>query len=308
MAKTYDELHYLSCNVHWLVSNGVGVGEDMIRLGLIGDNIAHSKSPMLHTLAARICGLEASYELLVPARAGLDFDALLARCRDEGYRGVNVTYPYKERVFPRLRVADETVRAMGACNTVLFGADVPAGANTDYSGFVRAFNESFPATMPGRVAMVGSGGVGKAIAFALLRLGAQELRIFDTDPFRADTLARSLMAVSPAMRVLTASSVEEATRDCDGVVNCTPVGMVGIPGTAVPRRLMSGARWAFDAVYTPVDTIFMKDARAEGLATITGYELFFHQGVDGFLAFTGIEVPGELLREALLNAEEGACA
>lgn len=277
----------------------------MIRLGLIGDNITRSKSPLLHKLAAQICGLEASYELLVPARLGLDFDDLFRRCKDEGYRGLNITYPYKERVFSYTEVADPTVRAMKACNTVLLGNEVPTGTNTDYSGFVRAFHENLPGTMPGRVAMAGSGGVGKAIAFALLKMGAEELQIFDTDPARAHTLAQSLTLSSSAMKISIASSIDEATRDCDGLVNCTPVGMDGIPGTAIPRQVMTGAQWAFDAVYTPVETNFMKDARSAGLATITGYELFFYQGVDAFLAFTGIEVPETALRQALLNAEEG---
>ncbi len=71
-----------------------------VRLGLIGDNIARSRSPLLHVEAGRLCGLEVSYERLVPADMGLSFEAVFERCRDGGFSGINVTYPYKEQVVP----------------------------------------------------------------------------------------------------------------------------------------------------------------------------------------------------------------
>lgn len=277
--------------------------DGMIRLGLIGDNIGRSKSPLLHRLAGRLCGLEVVYEPLIPADLGLDFDAVFERCRQGGYRGINITYPYKEKVYPRLAVEDARVRAIGACNTVLFRADGPRGLNTDYTGFMAAFRESLPGARPGIVAMAGAGGVGKAIAFALAALGATELRIFDTDRARADALATALTAEASEMCVLLADDMAQAAEGSDGLVNCTPLGMAGIPGTAVARPLMAGSRWAFDAVYTPVDTQFLLDARQEGLATISGYELFFHQGVDAFHAFTGRRVDAPALRAALLSGE-----
>ena len=82
--------------------------------------------------------------------------------------------------------------------------------------------------------------------------------------------------------------------------------MVGYDGTPVPAELMAGAEWAFDAVYTPVDTQFLQDAAAEGLAVISGYELFFHQGVDAWALFSGCPVEPATLRAAL--GEETAVA
>ena len=271
----------------------------MLRLGLIGDNIKRSKSPLLHQLAGRLCGIDIRYDPLIPADLGLDFDAVFERCRTAGYRGINITYPYKERVFTALEVKDPRIRAIGACNTVLFDTDRPRGANTDFTGFVAAFRESLPGTVPGRVAMAGAGGVGKAIAFALGELKAAALSIFDTDAARATALAEALRAAAPQMDVAVAQTIDEATEDADGIVNCTPLGMAGIPGTAVPAALMPNAGWAFDAVYTPVETQFLQDAERRGLATISGYELFFHQGVDAFHAFTGERVDTIALRKAL---------
>lgn len=278
----------------------------MVRLGLIGDNIRRSKSPLLHRLAGRLCGLEVTYESLIPADLDLDFDAVFERCRSEGFAGINITYPYKETVFSRLVVDDPRVRAIGACNTVLFREDGSYGLNTDYTGFIAAIRGGLQGAAPGTVAMAGAGGVGKAVAFGLADLEADELRIFDMDPNKAEALASSLRAANSSMKVAVASTIEEAVGGSDGLVNCTPLGMNGIAGTAIPRQLIPGRRWAFDAVYTPVDTEFLLDARAEGVTTISGYELFFHQGVDAFRAFVGRDVDPDALRAALLSEAAGS--
>jgi shikimate dehydrogenase len=255
-----------------------------IRLGLIGDNIAASRSPDLHRFCAERAGLRIRYERLVPAELGKDFDAVFAQCRDGGMRGVNITFPYKERAAALVRVPDPEVARLGAVNTVLFGADGPIGHNTDYTGFAAAYRAAFGKTPPGRVALVGAGGVGRAIAFALAGLGAAELRLFDKDAARARTLAGALPSQH---RVVVAVSTADALAGAEGVVNCTPVGMVGYPGSPIPAALIGPQRWAFDAVYTPVETVFLQTARRAGLQTISGYELFFHQGIEAFRLFTG---------------------
>lgn len=273
-----------------------------ILLGLIGDNIQRSQSPLLHRLAGDLCRIDVSYEPLIPTDLGLDFDAVFDRCRDAGYRGINITYPYKERVFARLEIEDPAVRALGACNLAVFGKGRPAGGNTDYSGFKSAFTETFGQVSPGVVAISGAGGVGKAIGFALADLGAPEIRLFDRDHAKAMALRDSLANIAPHLKVHVAASIKEAAENADGLVNATPLGMTGYPGTAIPRHAIARQNWAFDAVYTPVATTFLRDATAAGLATMSGYELFFHQGVDAFRIFTGREVDQEALRTALTAA------
>ena len=276
-----------------------------ILLGLIGDNIGRSRSPLLHRLAGRLCGLDVVYKPLIPADMRLDFDAVFEGCRAGGYRGINITYPYKEKVVAKLRVDDPRVAAIGACNTVLFGEGKPLGFNTDYSGFIAAYRGAFPGSAPGIVAMAGAGGVGRAIGFALGELGADVLKLFDRDRAKAEALAEALGCAVPNMRVVIAKSVDEAASGTDGLINCTPLGMAGYPGTAIPKSVMRGRRWAFDAVYTPVETEFLHDARASGLETLSGYELFFHQGVDAFRLFTGCAVGIDALRAALMSEQGG---
>ena len=269
------------------------------RLGLIGDHIDASRAPRLHALAGGFRGMAIRYDLLVPARLGLGFGGLFERCAAGDYRGINVTHPYKERAAERAAIEDPLVRAMRAVNTVVFEPGGPRGFNTDHTGFIAAFGSVFGAAPPGTVCQVGAGGVGRAVAFGCAALGAAALRLVDVDHVKAEALAAALRAARPGFDVAAAATLEDAVRAAEGIVNCSPVGMVGHDGTPVPRELMEGADWAFDAVYTPVHTRFLHDASAAGLRTMSGYELFFHQGANAFETFFGGTVDRVRLRRAL---------
>ena len=270
-----------------------------VRLGLVGENTAASQAPRLHLLAGALYGLDIRYDLLVPSEIGLEFDALVDRCADGTYRGINVTHPYKERAAARVDIGSPLVRAMGSVNLVRFDPGRQRGFNTDHSGFLSAWRAKFGTDSPGVVCQVGAGGAGKAIGFALAELRAEAIRLVDVDRGRARALTESLRAAYPALDAAECASVEQAAAGARGIVNCSPVGMVGYRGTPVPQRFMRGASWAFDAVYTPLDTQFLTDASAAGLETLSGFELFFHQGADGLEIFLGSPVDRIRLREAL---------
>jgi shikimate dehydrogenase len=273
-----------------------------VRLGLIGDNIAQSQAPRLHELAGRLAGIPVSYERLVPRERGRDFEAVFAAARDGGFRGLNITYPYKERVVRLVGIPDSRVAALGAVNTVVFGDAGPEGSNTDWSGFMAGYRNAFGERPPGRVCMIGAGGVGKAVAFGLLALGLEELALVECDLPKAEALAAALTAAAPGLAVAVTGDVAGGTEGAAGLINCTPVGMVGHDGTPVPRALMRDAAWAFDAVYTPVETQFLRDAAAEGLKVMSGYELYFYQGLHAFEIFHGQPIDEGLLRQALEDA------
>lgn len=284
------------------------MAESAIRLGLIGDKIAESRAPELHVTAGRLCGLPVTYELLRPGDRKRTFEEVLAHCREEGYRGVNVTYPYKERAVRHLAAADPAVEAVGACNTVLFERGGPRGCNTDYSGFIAAFRKTFGDLSPGRVALAGAGGVGRAIAFALAKLGAVELRLFDLDREKSRRLAEALGIAREGLRVNVCTSIEEAASGAAGLVNATPIGMAGVGGCPFPDSLIAGQHWAFDAVYTPAETAFTRATRAAGVSTMSGSELFLYQGIHAFRSFTGHDVDEERLRDALKLLHDGMSA
>ncbi|OYX40701.1 MAG: hypothetical protein B7Z02_17995 [Rhodobacterales bacterium 32-67-9] len=271
----------------------------MIRLALVGDNILASRSPALHRSCGGIAGIEITYDLLIPPALGRSFDDVF----DEAARtchGINVTLPYKERVVPKVTITDPMVARIGAVNTVLFGPEGPKGYNTDYSGFIAAYRAAYGKAAPGHAVMIGAGGVGKAVAFGLVALGAARVTVIDHDAARAAALARAVTAAGQG-RTEGASGDLAALADADGVINCTPLGMVGYPGSPVPDGLFPKGVWAFDAVYTPAETPFRDQALAAGARFLSGWELFFHQGIDAFEIFTG-QRPGDLARlRALLG-------
>lgn len=271
-----------------------------IQLGLIGDNIAKSRSPLLHRLAGQQCGVTVAYDRLVPHAMGLSFDEVFAHCQSHGFRGTNVTYPYKERVTEKLQIEDPLVRAIGAVNTVLFTHEGPRGFNTDYSGFIAAYRGLRSDTPPGVVCLVGAGGVGRAIAFGLIALKASAIHLFDQSSDKAETLAAALRAADPGLKVRVFDCVPAAAAGAQGLINGTPVGMVGYDGSVFAGTDLTGAQWVFDAVYTPVDTQFLRDAAAAGLQVISGYELFFYQGVHAWDIFAGLPLDHAAMRKALL--------
>ena len=161
--------------------------------GLIGAPIAQSASPAMHERAADALGVRCHYQLIEVAGADqARLRALLDGVRDFGFAGVNVTFPYKEAVVPLLDELSPDARAIGAVNTVVVREGRLVGYNTDASGFERAVESLVATSHRGPVALVGAGGVGKAIAFALANLGVAELAIFDADQAKASQLAAQL--------------------------------------------------------------------------------------------------------------------
>jgi shikimate dehydrogenase len=269
-----------------------------IRLGLIGDNIAESRAPDLHHAAARLCGIDVAYERLVPKDLGLTFDQVVARAKAAGFRGLNITHPYKEQILKFTVVENPALEAIGACNTVLFG-EPTTGLNTDYTGFIAAFKSRFGDKSPGTVALAGSGGAGKAIAFGLAELGATSLRVFDIEEQKSHALVTALQKERQAMSVHRAPTLRQACQDADGLINCTPLGMTGYGGNAFADIPLAERKWVCDAVYTPLETSFLKQGKAAGLDILSGYELFLYQGVHAFELFTGQMVDVAQLRQTL---------
>lgn len=161
--------------------------------------------------------------------------------------------------------------------------------NTDYSGCRRAFEHQFGVRFkPGKVLMLGAGGVGVAIAHALKELGLSELIIHDTDLHAAGELITQMSGVDVNVRLAGKDLVGEA-RQADGLVNATPVGMFQYPGNPFPEDAIGPQSWAFDAVYTPENTAFLSHCRQCDIATLSGFYLFLFQGLDAFERFVGIK-------------------
>src|SRR5450631_1992025 len=178
--------------------------------GLLGAPIAQSAAPAMHERAARALGLRCHYQLIEVAGAGRqELKVLLEGVRRRGFAGINVTFPYKEAVLDLLDEISPDAARIGAVNTVVVRDCRLIGHNTDLSGFASAIAPLVTASSHGAVALIGAGGVGKAIAFALAGLGVRELRIFDREPAKAANLAARLEGLITAS---VTNSVEDALR------------------------------------------------------------------------------------------------
>lgn len=263
--------------------------------GLIGAPIAHSASPAMHERAAEALGLRGHYQLIEVAGAdAAGLAMMLEGVRRLGFAGVNVTFPYKEAVVPLLDELAPAAATMAAVNTVVARDGRLMGHNTDTTGFARAVAPLL-APSGNAVAVIGTGGVGKAIAFALASLKVTDLRIFDSEPARAEKLA-ALLARHGGARV--ATSVEDALRGATGLVNGTPVGMLPNRDTPVPTSLLRENLWVADAVYSPLITPLLAAAQAKGARIMTGRELAIYQAADAFELFTGLAPSTEVMGEA----------
>lgn len=264
--------------------------------GLIGAPIAQSAAPAMHEQAADALGVRCHYQLIEVAGAdAAGLRALLDGVRRLGFAGVNVTFPYKEVVVPLLDEMSERARDIGAVNTVVVRDGRLIGHNTDTTGFERAIVDLVAASNRGAVALIGAGGVGKAIAFALASLGVAGISIFDADQAKAERLA---MQLRNRLQARVVAGIADALQGAVGVVNATPVGMLPDRGLAVPEPLLNRDLWVADAVYTPLWTPLLTAAKARGARLMTGRELAIYQAADAFELFTGLKAPVEAIQNA----------
>jgi shikimate dehydrogenase len=254
--------------------------------GLIGAPIKRSASPAMHEWAAEALGVHCHYQLIEVAGAGTEeLRLLLEGVKRLGFAGVNVTFPYKEAVVPLLDELSPGAAAIGAVNAVVVRDGRLIGHNTDTTGFALAIGDLVARSRSGAVALIGAGGVGRAIAFALGALGVTELNIFDADRAKAEAVARLLPG---NQKICIADNVEAALRDAVGVINATPIGMLPNKASPVPEALLHRGLWVVDAVYSPLWTPLLIAARAQGAVVMTGRDLAIHQAADAFELFTGL--------------------
>lgn len=277
-----------------------------VLVGLIGAKIQHSLAPALFEDAAATAGLRGYYHLMdLDLLAGRKLADLLAAARASGFAGVNVTFPCKEAVLPMLDELSDEARQIGAVNTVTIAADGRTrGYNTDSIGFRRSIEETFghAAIEGARVLLVGAGGAGRAVAFALLALGARELLVADKVEAQARGLVEAVHRHFGRERCRIVADPAAEVAAVAGVVNATPVGMSGVPGMPLPADGIGARHWVADVIYSPLETDFLAAARAHGARAMGGAGMCVHQAAEGFRLFTGRGADSGRLRRTFEKA------
>lgn len=238
----------------------------MIKFGLIGEKLSHSLSPQIHAEIMKQREIDGSYEILEFSRETFerDFEAL----KHSGYRGVNVTIPYKEAVIPLLDEISPQAKYIGAVNTVLFEDGKAKGFNTDYNGFLSLLDHN-EITVKGKGAVIlGSGGVAKAVVKGLLDLGIYDLTIVS----RGKQNFHGHYTVSYEF-------FREANLKSDLLINCTPVGMYPNTNASPVLKECIQTDVVIDTIYNPPKTLLLKYAEELGIKAINGSYMLKEQAV-----------------------------
>lgn len=260
-----------------------------IKLALIGNSISQSRAPHLHEMMGKIYNLDIKYDLKDPGENTREaFADTLKQLRAEGYTACNVTFPFKSLAVEYVANADEAVEEVGATNTLYLADENISATNTDFTGFCQGYRSRRGDKPAGDVLMLGAGGVGRAVGFGLFKVGATKVYIYDLYPETAQNLASAITAAGYQAEVISKEQIETISQRVNGIVNCSPVGHYATPGIPIEKGLLGAQEWAFDAVYIPLDTEFMCAANEAGLDLVSGFDLFFYQGMDAFKMFTGI--------------------
>ena len=234
-------------------------GYNDLKCGLLGENLGHSFSPMIHGELA-----DYSYELVELAPHEVE-----GFVRGNTLDAYNVTIPYKKTVMPFLDVISKEAQAIGAVNTVLRGKDGRLyGYNTDYFGFSHMLDVSGIDVLGKKVIVFGTGGASATVCAVLRDRGARQLVIISAEDNTPENLARHT--------------------DCEIVVNATPVGMYPKNGAApVDISIFHGCEGVLDVIYNPSKTRLLLDAEERGIPHVNGLPMLVAQAVKAFEIFTG---------------------
>ncbi len=251
----------------------------MQRIVLLGSNIAHSRSPDFHNRLFEERGLAYRYELM-PTTAE-ELPGLIERMKAGGYRGANVTSPFKEDAFGLMDDVSETCARLGSVNTILFDNDRAVGFNTDVEGFRISLVDEVLMEAPFTAAILGTGGAARAAADVLLgNPELQRLTIYSRSRSRADDVAGRWNDE----RLQTARIGDFIPADL--IVHATPVGLPGMPGRLLEPERLRGTKLLYEMIYHPAVTDLMRGASEAGVRVIGGESMFNAQAMAAFRIWT----------------------
>jgi shikimate dehydrogenase len=274
-------------------------------VGVLGWPVAHSRSPAMHNAAFEELGLDWRYELLPvePER----FDSFVRELPGRGFVGANVTIPHKQRAYALADELSDVARATGAANTLRFAGGRIEAENTDVPGFLAALRERAPEAPEGMEAVVlGAGGAGRGVVYALLEAGAARVTVWNRDPKRARDLVQDLAQFRRGTWLEAASGPDLPAARL--LVNATSVGMAvegateepdlgqGVKELPISADVWGDRQIVVDLVYRQNGTPLARLARSRGAVCVDGFDVLVHQGAASFRLWTGLEAPLGALR------------
>lgn len=262
---------------------------------VIGDPIAHSKSPMIHVFWLKTLGIDAEYRAAHVMTEELG-DYFAERRADPDWLGCNITIPHKLAALDFVEDRGDVRSSIGAINTVFRDSGALVGTNTDAAGFYAPISGMDLAGQ--RVVVVGAGGAARAILFALARIGVGRVTLLNRNPLKGAALLASFGLKGDALKL------DAPVPPAALLVNATLLGMAGQPPLELDLTPLPDDAVVYDVVYAPLETGLLRAARARDLDTVDGLEMLIGQAALAFELFFGSPPPRERDDElrALLTA------
>ena len=287
---------------------------------VVGNPIAHSRSPEIHAAFARQTAQAISYDrLLVPTEPADAFDRAVGEFAAAGGLGVNVTLPFKERAFAYAARHSERALLAGAVNTLAFREGGVYGDNTDGAGLVADLQGRLGISLAGKsVLLLGAGGAARGVLISLMQAGVAELTVANRTLARAQALVAQFNESAPVREARlrpSAAVALHAAQGADLVINATSSGVLNA-GLRLPPNLFRTCALAYDCVYGPQPTAFMEQALEGGARQVSdGLGMLVEQAAESFLIWRGVRpltapvyriLQGRVLRGAAAARAAGA--
>lgn len=275
-------------------------------IGIIGHHISHTLSPAIHTAAFKALDLPFSYGVFDVAPEFLA--PLIGSMRRNGCAGANVTIPHKEAVIPLLDDVHDDAAALGAVNVIVNRNGKLIGYNTDMLGIKHVLEPSKKKLRNSSVVILGAGGGARAAGYAVSKFfSPHRVLVYNRSIDRAEKMTQDFKKIFPKISFEKVEGTERlATSLAESVLimNTTSVGMKpDIGALPLPATVtFSNQQIIFDIIYNPVETALLRLAKAHGVQTISGVEMFLHQAAHAFELWTGKIFPAEVAREVILRA------
>ena len=267
--------------------------------GVLGNPIAHSKSPILHQFWLKQNKIKGFY---IPLKVSEnDLEMTLINLPKIGFSGVNVTVPHKESVMSLAKIKTERASLIGSANTLTF---LPEGGfkadNTDGYGFIKNLEEQAPVWDPkeAKVLILGAGGACRAVIGALLESGVEKLHVTNRTQKRAKDLQ---VFFNSQIELIEWSEKEELLKNVNTVINATTLGMVGSDELQFSLSKANENTTIVDLVYNPINTPLLAEAHKKGCHVVNGIGMLLHQATPGFKEWYGVKptITKELLNRVM---------
>ncbi len=260
----------------------------------IGDPIKQSIGPIIYNKVYKELGIDDQFIYLSCLVKAENIEDFIKGVRAMGIRGATCTMPHKEIVMPYLDKIDEHAQAIGAVNTVVNDDGVLTGYNTDWVGAVKPL-EAITELKGKKVAVIGAGGAAKAFVYGLTHKGC-DVTIYNRTPEKAKVLAEKFNCKYASL------SEQENIKNADIVCNATSVGFVGQEDQMpIDVSDITPDQIVFDAVYSPIETVLLKEAEKVGAQTISGIEMYLSQGYEQVKLYTGHDAPEQAMRNFVME-------